>query len=221
VTALEPYLRPTEFIDSDHPDVVAYARDAVGSATDPVNRAIALYYRVRDDLRYQPYRFSLHPEDMTASSALARGEAFCVPKAVLLAAGGRAVGLPTRLGFAAVRNHLTTEKLRESLGTDMFYWHGYMEFLLDGRWIKATPAFNLTLCEKAGVKPLEFDGRNDSIFHEYDTAGRRHMEYVEDYGQYDDLPLERMTRELRAAYPHLDMNVPGDFEAEIEEERHE
>lgn len=221
MTALEPYLRPTEFIDSDHPDVVAYARDAVGSATDPVDRAIALYYRVRDDLRYQPYRFSLHPEDMTASSALARGEAFCVPKAVLLAAGGRAVGIPTRLGFAAVRNHLTTEKLRESLGTDMFYWHGYMEFLLDGRWIKATPAFNLTLCEKAGVKPLEFDGRNDSIFHEYDTAGRRHMEYVEDYGQYDDLPLERMTRELMAAYPHLDMNVPGDFEAEIEEERHE
>lgn len=220
MSALEPYLRPTDFIDADHPDVAAYARDAVGSATDPIDQAIALYHRVRDDVRYQPYRFSLHPEDMTASSALARGEAFCVPKAVLLAAGGRVVGIPTRLGFAAVRNHLTTEKLRESLGTDMFYWHGYMEFHLDGRWVKATPAFNLSLCEKAGVKPLEFDGRSDSIFHEYDAAGRRHMEYVEDYGQYADLPLERMTRELTAAYPHLDMNVPGDFEVEIEEERH-
>jgi transglutaminase-like putative cysteine protease len=219
MTALEPYLRPTAFIDSDHPDVAAYARGAIGSASDPIDQAIALYDRVRDDIRYQPYRFSLHPTDMTASSALARGEAFCVPKAILLAAGGRAVGIPTRLGFAAVRNHLTTEKLRASLGTDMFYWHGYMEFLLDGRWVKATPAFNLTLCEKAGVKPLEFDGRNDSIFHEYDAAGRRHMEYVDDYGQYADLPLDRMTRDLMRFYPHLDMNVPGDFEAEIEGER--
>lgn len=219
MTALEPYLRPTEFIDSDHPDVAAYARDAIGSATDPVDRAIALYYAVRDDIRYQPYRFSLHPADMTASSVLSRREAFCVPKAVLLAAAGRAAGIPARLGFATVRNHLTTEKLLRSLGTDMFYWHGYMEFLLDGRWVKATPAFNLTLCEKAGVKPLEFDGRTDSIFHEYDAAGRRHMEYVDDYGSYADLPLEQLTRELMRLYPHLDMNVPGDFEAEIEGQR--
>ena len=214
MTALDQYLLPTRFIDSDHPAVVEYAMDAIGSATDPVDQAVALYYRVRDDILYQPYRISLLPQDMTGASALERGEAFCVPKATLLAATARAVGIPARLGFATVRNHLTTAKLLESLGTDLFYWHGYTEFLLDGQWVKATPAFNLTLCEKFGVKPLEFDGRTDSLFHEFDAGGRRHMEYVEDLGQYADVPLERLSRELKRLYPNWIRDIAGDFGAD-------
>src|SRR5215470_17689442 len=51
---------------------------------------------------------------------------------------------------------------------------------LDGRWVKATPLFDRALCERFGVRPLEFDGRADSLFHAFDAAGRRHMEYVRD-----------------------------------------
>ncbi len=219
MTQPDRYLRSTRFLCADHPDVAAYARDAIGTATDPVDQAIALYYRVRDGIRYQPYRISLAAEDMTASAALTMGEAFCVPKAVLLAATGRAVGIPSRLGFADVRNHLATEKLLAALGSDLFIWHGYMEFHLDGRWVKATPAFNLRLCEKFGVKPLEFDGRNDSIFHPFDVEGRRHMEYVRDHGAFDDLPLTRLIAEYRAFYPGWDARIPGDFGADAERER--
>ena len=29
------------------------------------------------------------------------------------------------------------------MGTDLFVYHGYAELFLDGKWVKATPAFNV------------------------------------------------------------------------------
>lgn len=213
---VDRHLRPTRFLDADHPSVRDYAVAAVAGADDPLEQARRLYLRVRDDIRYQPYRVSLAAEDMTASACLARGEGFCVPKAVLLAAAGRAVGIPTRLAFADVRNHLATPRLLELIGTDLFVWHGSMQFWLDGRWVKATPAFNLSLCERFGVLPLEFDGVNDSLFQPFDQEGRRHMEYVADHGVFDDLPLAELVAAYRSAYPRWEATA-GDFEVEAGE----
>jgi hypothetical protein len=53
------------------------------------------------------------------------------------------------------------------------------------------------------VKPLEFDGRHDSIFHPFDADDRRHMEYVRDRGSYADVPVEEIQRVFREAYPGL------------------
>lgn len=213
MTPVDRYLRPTRFLDADHPVVRDYAVGAVAGVEDPVERARRLYLRVRDDIRYEPYRVSLAAEDMTASACLARGEGFCVPKAVLLAAAGRVVGIPTRLTFADVRNHLATPRLLETIGSDLFVWHGSMQFLLGGRWVKATPAFNLSLCERFGVLPLEFDGVHDSLFQPFDREGRQHMEYVRDHGTFDDLPLPALVAAYRAAYPRWEATT-GDFEAE-------
>ena len=134
-------------------------------------------------------------------AVLRRERDFCIPKAVLLAALARARGIPARLGFADVRNHLATPRLLQAMGTDLFIYHGYTELHLEGKWVKATPAFNLGLCEKAGVKPLEFDGRSDSVFHQYDRSGRRHMEYVRDHGSYADLPYAEILAAMREAAP--------------------
>lgn len=207
------YLRPTRFLDCDHPAVAAYAASIAPDVDSPVDLASHLFTAVRDDIRYDPYRISLAPEDMTASACLERGYGFCVPKAVLLTAVARARGIPARLGFADVRNHLATPKLLDRLGTDMFLWHGYLEMHLEGRWVKATPAFNQSLCERFGVLPLEFDGRSDSLLHAFDAGGRRHMEYVTDHGTFDDLPLEEITASYAEAYPAFD-GIEGDFEAE-------
>src|SRR4029077_19226901 len=98
---------------------------------------------------------------------------FCIPKAALLAATARAAGIPARVGYGDVRNHLSTKKLLELTGSNLCIWHGDTEVYLEGRGVKATPAFNLSLCQRFGVRPLEFDGRNDSLFHEYDQGGRR------------------------------------------------
>ena len=193
-------LRPTRFIESTAPDVVRFARQTVSDAKDDVERGVMLYYAVRDDFRYDPYRITLTERCFRATTVLEEGAAFCIPKAILLAAAARAVGIPSALGFADVRNHLTTAKLRDAIGTDLFIYHGYTLLKLDGRWVKATPAFNLTLCERFGVKPLDFDGRSDALLHPFDAQNRKHMEYVNDRGVFADFPFQEVASSFRSYY---------------------
>jgi transglutaminase-like putative cysteine protease len=171
---------------------------------------------VRDGLRYDPYAVDYSPEGFRASAVLQRRRGYCVTKAGVLAAAARSVGIPARLGFADVRNHLATERLRRSMGTDVFYYHGYTELWLEDSWRKATPAFNIELCDRFRVKPLEFDGRTDSIFHPFDADGRQHMEYLYDRGARADMPLDELREAMRRLYPSLagGGTVSGDFEAE-------
>lgn len=197
-----PYLAPTHFIDSDNPSVAAYAQSKVKHGQTPTEQAVALYCAVRDEILYDPYHLVLKPEVISASLTLQRGRGYCIEKSLLLAACGRALGIPSRLGFSIVRNHIATQKFIDMLRTDKFVFHGYNEFLLNGQWVKCTPAFNKTLCEKFNVQPLEFDGVNDSVFHEFE-GGKQFMEYLHEYGQFDDLPYELFVHELKVHYPHL------------------
>jgi transglutaminase-like putative cysteine protease len=197
-----PSLAHTAGMDFQHPAVAAFTRRAAGDGT-PRERAVRLYYAVRDGIRYDPYTFRLSPEWLAASRTLEAGSGWCVPKAILLAACCRAEGIPARLGFADVRNHLATERLLQLMGTDLFLWHGYVSLFLESRWVKATPAFNVELCQRFDVPPLEFDGTADSLLHAYNSRSQRHMEYVRDRGLFDDVPYEEMGADMRAAYPHL------------------
>ncbi|HOO00849.1 MAG TPA: transglutaminase family protein [Syntrophales bacterium] len=197
---LSAYLRPTWFIDSDSPEVREFSRNAVGSAATPEEKAKLLFYAVRDGINYDPYRIEFTPEAFRASTILKKGFGYCVAKAIVLTAASRAVGVPSRLRFADVRNHLTTERLRRLMKTDLFIFHGYSEFYLQNRWVKATPTFNLSLCERFKVKPLDFDGVNDAVFHPFDAEGRRHMEYVNDHGSFADVPYERIVEMFRLHY---------------------
>ncbi len=192
-------LRPTALIDSDHPAVMAFAKAHTQGHTDR-ERAVALYLAVRDQFRYDPYRIDLSSEGMKASSVIAQGFGWCVPKAALMVAVCRAAGLHARPGYADVRNHLSTERMRTTMKTDLFIWHGYADIWLDGRWVKATPAFNIELCDKFGLLPLEFDGLGDSIYHPFDKSGQRHMEYVNQRGSFDDMPLDQIVSDFDALY---------------------
>jgi len=197
-----PFLASAEYVDSAHPAVSAFAAQAARGAGD-LERAVSLYYAVRDEIRYNPFLDFSDSEVFRASSVLARGEGFCIGKAALLAAAARAAGIEARVGFADVRNHLTTPRLAETMGSDLFVYHGYAEMRLAGRWVKATPAFNLALCRRFRVKPLEFDGRNDSIFHAFDEDERRHMEYLRERGSYADVPTREIQDAFRTAYPRF------------------
>ena len=158
---------------------------------------------MRDKIRYNPYVNMRSPETFRASSVIAAGNAYCVGKAALFAAACRVHGIPARVGFADVRNHLTTDKLRESMGTDLFSWHGYTHVYVDGAWRKATPTFNASLCEKLGVKPLDFDGHDDALLHPFDGAGRAFMQYVEDHGSFHDVPAQFLMREMARVYSRM------------------
>jgi transglutaminase-like putative cysteine protease len=203
---LDPaYLAPNRFVDSDHPAVLAYAREHGVGATAR-ERSVALYYAVRDGFRYNPWNVTFSAEDFSASHLLLRDRSLgghCVDKANLLAACARAVGVPSRLHFANVRNHVGTARLEAYLGTDLLVYHGYTELWIDARWVAATPAFNRELCERLGVAPLEFDGTEDSVFQEYDRGGGRFMEYVTDHGVHADIPVDAMVAAWRAHYPKI------------------
>jgi transglutaminase-like putative cysteine protease len=197
------YLDPTWFLDSDSPEVQRFAAEAVREAQAPRERAARLFLAVRDGIRYDPYAVSGDPRLYRASTTALARSAFCIPKAVLLAAACRAAGIPARLGFADVRNHFSSTRLHALLGTDLFVFHGYAELFLGGRWLKATPAFNRELCAFFGVAPLAFDGTTDALFQPFDEAGQRHMEYVRDRGTTADLPLAEILRVFRETYPHV------------------
>ncbi len=218
---LDACLRPGRFVDSDSPEIIAYARRVAGDSQDDLEKARRLYLAVRDDLRYDPFLVGTAPEGYTASRTLARGSGFCITKAAVLAAVARAEGIPARLGFADVKNHLTSPRLKREMGTDVFAYHGYTELHLGGKWVKATPAFNLSLCLKAKILPLEFDGEHDSIYHPFDAEGRRHMEYLRYRGTHLDVPFEDMMRTFAELYPMAAARMAAaaheghDFEKEV------
>ena len=195
------YLSPTAMIDSDNNDVIHYALNAVkGVGEDKVKMAIKLYYQVRDGIRYDPYTPFYLPEHYRAGNIIKKGRGYCVPKAALLCALGRACGIPSRIGFATVRNHLATRQLIEYIGSDLFVYHGYVEFYLNGKWVKATPAFNAELCKRHRAAPLEFNGMEDSLFQSYNLENRKFMEYVKDHGVYADVPVDIIVNAWREAY---------------------
>lgn len=218
-----PFLCSSRVVDSTHPEIVDFAQSRTVGTKGSLEKSIALYYAVRDELRYDPYSIEMTDKGLSASTTLNSGTGWCVSKSVLLAAACRVIGVPARLGFADVKNHLSTANLRESMGTDIFYWHGYTSIYLNEQWVKATPAFNIELCEKFRIKPLEFDGQADSIYHPYDLDGRQHMEYVNERGEYADVPIEEMKADFHKYYPNLSFidstsTLHHDFEREVEQE---
>jgi transglutaminase-like putative cysteine protease len=199
---VKDYLGPGRYVDSAHPKVVSFSQGH-SSGKDERERAVSLYYAVRDGVPYNPFLDFSDPRVFQASAVLEANQGFCIGKAALLAACARAAGIPARVGFADVKNHLTSPRLAETMGTDLFVYHGYTELHLEGRWVKATPAFNLTLCTRFRVRPLEFDGREDSIFHRFDQDNRRHMEYLRDRGAHADVPVAEIQQAFREAYPNF------------------
>lgn len=198
---MQKYLQSTTFFDYESPAVQEFAQREIAGAKTDVEKAIRLYYAVRDRIRYDPYKFYLTEENFKASHTLKEGASYCIPKAVLLVAAARAVGIPAQLGFSDVRNHLSTQKLLDLMGTDVFIWHGYAVLYLNNKWVKATPAFNLEMCQRFGVKPLEFDGENDSFMHAYNQSNEKHMEYLEDHGIFNDLPYQEIIQAIKQTYP--------------------
>lgn len=217
---MSEYLSANTSFDFEHPELVSYGASLVGDARDPVEIAKRLYLGVRDDIRYNPYRFDTAPESFSASDCLAKGESYCIPKAVLLGALCRRYGIPARLGLADVQNHLASPQFLAYLRTNIFVMHGYTDIYLNDRWVKATPAFDKNLCQLMNVQALEFNGLEDSIFHAFDNDGAKHMEYLREHGTFADVPVDFIVQSIIEAYPHLtdvtpDQDNKKSFQADL------
>jgi transglutaminase-like putative cysteine protease len=193
----------TPSLDYEDPIVQAFVdRTLADRHGSPRENAVSLYYAVRDQILYDVYDADLSPDGLRASSILGKGRGFCLHKSIVYAAACRAVGIPSRLVFADVRNHLASGKLLELVGGNVFF-HGLTSVFLDGRWMKVTPVFNKMLCRLYRMTPLEFDGTTDSLYQPYDAENRRYMEFVKHYGEFDDFPYDMVMVRLHQSHPKL------------------
>lgn len=195
----------TYFLDYHHESIQQLVDKLGEFDLSTKDRAIQLYNYVRETWKYSANYINCRPKLFKASAIAERTNAHCIDKSILLASLLRAFQIPARLQFAKVKNHIATEHLEEKFGTNELTPHGMVNLYLNGRWLKVSPAFNSSLCERYNVAPLEFDGENDSIFHEFDRAGNLFMEYLEDYGSFDDLPYEFIVQNLIEHYPNLEV----------------
>ncbi len=201
---------PTEFMDHTSPVVRGFVAKALdGSECIPVpdaaavHHAVKLYYAVRDGLRYEVYGNDLSRAGMKASAVIERGFGFCIQKSLVYAACLRAVGVPSRVVYGDVRNHLASPRLRELVGGELFRFHSLTQVYLNGRWLKATPVFNKLLCKLYRIRPLDFDGTADAVYHPFDEQGRQHMEFLRWHGEFDDFPYDLVIGAFRTHHPKL------------------
>ncbi len=202
---LKIYLQPTEFLDFNRKRVLDKALEITEGLKSDEKKSIALFYYVRDGMRYNMYAFNPKIKaNLKASVTLRRKNGFCMSKAVLLSALARAVGIPARIRMVDIINHKINPKIIELMGTNVFHCHGISEILINGTWLKLTPVFDKNTALKAGFVPLiEFDGSHDALFESHDEEGNAFVEYVEDYGTYSDLPIEQIVDIFTKAYPHM------------------
>lgn len=203
-TKMKPYLAATYFFNADDLSLKSFVNDLqIPENSSPSEKAILLHNEVRDRFMYDPFNIRIKREQLRATQLLKDGRGHCIDKASFFITACRALGIPARLGLAKVKNHMGTAKLEQLIQSDVLVPHGYAEVYLDGKWLKCTPAFNRSLCDKLGVPPLEFNGEQDSVFQAYDRGEGGFMEYLEDYGSFDDLPLDFIITLLQKKYPHL------------------
>lgn len=207
---MNEYTKATALIDFNHPVVADFRSSLLLEGKSDKEKVLAIYFAVRDSIRYNPFDIRFEAEALKADRVLQKGHGHCVDKALLFVTLCRAEGIPARIGLAKVQNHMGTAKLEEKLGTNVLAPHGYAEVYLDGKWIKCTPAFNKELCERLGVEQLDFDAENDSIFQAYDRAGGTFMQYLEDYGTFADLPVDFIKEVMEKTYPNL-FDAEGNF----------
>ncbi|WP_108866584.1 transglutaminase-like domain-containing protein [Aquimarina aquimarini] len=197
------YLTSTYYFDYESDEIQQLITEFKTEAISQKEKTIRLYLKVRDSWRYDPYNLSFSKENFKASTIAKKTKGHCVEKSILLIACLRAVHIPSRLHLGKVKNHIGVERLTEKFGTNVLTPHGMVNVYLNDKWLKLSPAFNKSMCKICNVSPLEFDGENNSFLQEFNNKGNLFMEYLDDYGHFEDVPLEFMINNAKEHYPHI------------------
>ncbi|SIR08439.1 transglutaminase-like domain-containing protein [Maribacter ulvicola] len=197
------YLSPTYFFDYESDEIQELVNEFKNTAFSKKEVSIALFNKVRDTWRYDPYSLSFNREKYRASEIAKRPKGHCIDKSIILIAGLRALGIPARIHLAKVKNHIAVDRLVEKFGSNELTPHGMVDAYINNKWLKLSPTFNTSLCQMLHVAPLDFDGENDAVLQEFNQAGTQFMEYLEDYGHFEDVPIEFMEQNVREHYPNI------------------
>lgn len=193
-------MQPTFYLDSDNPALKRKVLSLTNECKSANERIQKIFYYVRDEIPYNMYAVSGNKEYYKASKIMETGNGYCVQKAILFTAMGRVASVPSRLVLVAIRNHLTPPEVVKLLGGDVFFPHAYSQFFLDGKWVNVAATYDKPLCERIGAAVPEFDGHSDTLLPKTDLKGRQFIEYISNYGTFDDLPWDFITEKLPEYY---------------------
>ena len=152
-------LAATAFLQSDHPRIQSAARAAIGEEHDALRAAERL-----NDWVYQWLRKVPTISIPNALQVLDMGEGDCNEHAVLLAALGRAAGIPTRVVAGAV--YLD----------GAFLYHAWCEVWL-GQWVPIDPAFHQFPADATHIKFVV--GGPEKHLAMLSVIGRLHIEVLD------------------------------------------
>lgn len=148
------YLQPEPGIESDHKEILQYAKETIGNETNPYLIARKLFADINLYLTYRDGENA----NKGALSALRTGEGVCQEYTNLFVASLRAVGIPARVQVGYLYNstqHVGEPYVLESgyLNGDLLS-HSWAEFYLpDIGWVIADPTFTYTV--KNGDKEVK------------------------------------------------------------------
>jgi hypothetical protein len=197
---LSEFLAPAPGIQCEHPEIQKLARSLAKGSKNDVEAARRLFEYVRDTVRYSVGVPVASLEDYLALNTLARGKGFCVQKSALLCALARALGIPSRLGFADIRNEKLHGRLMKMIPDKIIYHHCFAEWFVGGRWLKATTSFDRALTERHGWRLVEFDPLGDALLPATDLKGRPHVSYLAYHGWRMGVPLDEFCAETDQHY---------------------
>ena len=208
-TDLAPYLAPDTMIQADHPDIIRTASSIVEGSTDDRERAVRIFYWVREHIAY------CIESDRSALEVLQEGRGICVTKTVLHVALLRAAGVPARIGHADYRADVLRSIFPDSYmdrQPEVYPLHTFAEVYLDGQWITCDATIDRSFGEEFGFAVMEFDGVHptDTMVGEANTvrrySSRSGPEMMELYAAaLRDIDLSH--EELRRQFQLLDVYV--------------
>jgi hypothetical protein len=138
---MSEYLDGNLMINKDDPKLIELARKAAGAETEP----FALADRLRRFVTGYVQDKSLNIGFATASEVCRNREGDCSEHGVLLAALGRLNGLPSRVAVGVAYVPVFGQR------DDIFGYHMWTQFFIDGRWIDLDAALKETECSPTRI----------------------------------------------------------------------
>lgn len=200
-SGMDHFASSSAIFDHLHPTVQDFVARAIGPDTlSDKDKAVRIYYAVRDDIFYEVFGTDISGDGLAASSIITSKRGFCLHKSICFVAACRAAGLAARLLVDKVKNHVTTQELSALVGGQEFL-HWFAEVRVDNVWLKVSPTFNKQMCQLFGMRALDFDGQSHSINQHY--GAEVFMEYMGEPASFADPSHEELLEYIEAHHPRM------------------
>ena len=202
IKSMEVYLKPTEFCDFNHQEIIIKAKKLTKNDKTPKEMALNIFHFVRDQITY------LMCESDKASRTLKKRFGDCGTKTNLQVALLRAVNIPAKYHIASLRKECIKGIVSESfynLSPNIISNHLWCECYLSEKWISCDTLFDKVLTKgiykkgihtKEEIPTIEWEGENDIntmttwIIEDKGTTPSIDDLFLEAQKEFEKIPIE-------------------------------